>query len=539
MLVKDFRTLKLGESLLNECLGDFSRPDFPIGVAQNLVDGEWQPLAPEWKRTIVNPLTGNPLYELPATPPSEFSRFGEALRRCPKSGRHNAFQNVERYKMLGAVSARAAMLLSDVVVQDYFTRLIRRVMPKSYRQALGEVTVVQKFLENFSGDQVRFLAKGFSIPGDHLGQETRGYRWPYGPVVIITPFNFPLEIPALQLMGALYMGNLPLIKADSKVSIVVEQFIRLLHTCGLPKEDIISLHCTGQDMGIFLAQYNEDIRLVQFTGSTGVAEKISEIMHGRVRIEDSGFDWKILGPDADKKWLDYVAWQCDQDAYAASGQKCSAESILFVHKNWTPLGIIDKMRSLAARRELKDLTIGPVMTWTNEQIGSHIAKVMQIDGAELLFGGVPLSGHSIPAEYGAFQPTAIQVPLSAFMQHFELLTTELFGPFQIVVEYDDTTLDMVLDIMERMTHHLTAAVVSNDDAFHNKVLGATLNGTTYMGMRARTTGAPQNHWFGSAGDPRAAGIGTPEAIISTWSCHREIVTDRGAVPSGWSIPPAS
>ncbi|KFK24134.1 hypothetical protein AALP_AAs67913U000100, partial [Arabis alpina] len=43
-------------------------------------------------------------------------------------------------------------------------------------------------------------------------------------------------------------------------------------------------------------------------------------------------------------------------------------------------------------------------------------------------------------------------------------------------------------------------------------IGNTVNGTTYAGLRGRTTGAPQNHWFGPAGDPRGAGIGTPEAI---------------------------
>jgi len=59
---------------------------------------------------------------------------------------------------------------------------------------------------------------------------------------------------------------------------------------------------------------------------------------------------------------------------------------------------------------------------------------------------------------------------------------------------------------------LTAAVVSNDQVFTEKILGSTVNGTTYAGIRARTTGAPQNHWFGPAGDPRGAGIGTAEAI---------------------------
>ncbi len=56
----------------------------------------------------------------------------------------------------------------------------------------------------------------------------------------------------------------------------------------------------------------------------------------QIFVEDAGFDWKILGPDVGD--TDYVAWQCDQDAYACSGQKCSAQSILFMHKNWADAG---------------------------------------------------------------------------------------------------------------------------------------------------------------------------------------------------------
>ena len=49
-------------------------------------------------------------------------------------------------------------------------------------------------------------------------------------------------------------------------------------------------------------------------------------------MEDSGFDWKILGKGVSD--FDYVAWTCDQDAYAMSGQKCSSQSILFAHEDW-------------------------------------------------------------------------------------------------------------------------------------------------------------------------------------------------------------
>lgn len=66
--------------------------------------------------------------------------------------------------------------------------------------------------------QPRFMARSFGVSGDHAGQMSHGMRWPWGPVGLVTPFNFPLEIPALQLMGALFMGNKPLVHVDHRYS---------------------------------------------------------------------------------------------------------------------------------------------------------------------------------------------------------------------------------------------------------------------------------------------------------------------------------
>lgn len=97
---------------------------------------------------------------------------------------------------------------------------------------MGEVRVTLNFLENFCGDNVRFCARGFNVPGNHLGQRSQGLRWPYGPAVLITTFNFPLEIPVLQLMGALYMGNKVTFKADQRTAIVMHQFLHMMQYCG-------------------------------------------------------------------------------------------------------------------------------------------------------------------------------------------------------------------------------------------------------------------------------------------------------------------
>jgi 1-pyrroline-5-carboxylate dehydrogenase len=309
----------------------------------------------------------------------------------------------------------------------------------------------------------------------------------------------------------------------------------MLIECGLPLQDIDLIHCRGSEMGKLLAAAKDHIRLVQFTGSSEVADEISSLVDGAVRIEDAGFDWKIIGPDYQPKWLDYVAWQSDQDAYNATGQKCSAQSLLLIHKNWSK-ALLPKIKDLASQRTLDNLTIGPVLSLTNSEMLFHVNSLLEIKGTKLLFGGNEITGHTIPDCYGIIEPTAIQVPLDAFdSEYFDLITKELFGPFQIVVEYEDKNLEIVLEIIERISNHLTAAIVSQDIQFQQRIIGASVNGTTYCGMRARTTGAPQNHWFGPSGDPRAAGIGTPEAIIATWSCHREIIMDQGPLPNDWSI----
>ena len=142
---------------------------------------------------------------------------------------------------------------------------------------------------------MRFLCRSFNVSGDHLGQHSSGYRWPYGGVSIICPFNFPLEIPALQIMGALFMGNKVLVKGDSKVSSVIEQFIRLLVFCGLPATDIDLIHTDGPSMEKLLRM--TDFKMTQFTGSAKIANHLAVVLKGKIKIEDAGYDWKILGPD--------------------------------------------------------------------------------------------------------------------------------------------------------------------------------------------------------------------------------------------------
>ena len=129
--------------------------------------------------------------------------------------------------------------------------------------------VTRRFFENFGGDNPRFFQQSFNVAGDYDGQASTGYRWPFGNVAMIAPFNFPLEIPALQVFGALVTGNRPLLKCDRRVSVVMEQFLLFSQACGLSLNDVNFLNCSNEEMEQIVRKAN--FRVIQFTGSSKVA----------------------------------------------------------------------------------------------------------------------------------------------------------------------------------------------------------------------------------------------------------------------------
>ena len=403
------------------------------GRCQNLVNGRWKDSSAE---TIVpDPMNGEPFLALPDTNRDEMQEFIESATKVPKHGQFNPLKNPEKYVEWGRICHNAGHELSRPEVMDFFSKSIARVMPKSYYQAWYETKVTADFLKNWGGDNPRFNSGGSHVSGDHAGQESKGYRWPYGSVCIVSPFNFPLEIPVLQLMGALMMGNKPTIKAATTVGLVMDQYIRMLIDCGMPADNLDFINCGGRAMGELIN--DAPFRVTQFTGSCGVAEMLAVQTHGKVKLEDAGFDWKIFGPDVPSSADDreFVAWTADQDAYACSGQKCSAQSIAFVHENWTlgDFNVIERMTELAGRRKLEDLTIGPVLSHSTQDIMDHKNRLLEIEGAYTVFGGKELDNHSAPDHYGMVEPTAVFVPIENLLddRHFDACVTELFGPFQV------------------------------------------------------------------------------------------------------------
>jgi 1-pyrroline-5-carboxylate dehydrogenase len=339
-------------------------------VLKNLVNGKW--LGVNNYRNIYNVFNGKLEYKVPDTQINELTPFINSMRRVPKSGLHNPFKSPERYLMLGDICFKTAHSLHISENEERIVNEIISVTGKTEDQAYGELRVTRKFLENFSGDQVRFLAKGFNTPGDHFGQLSNGFRFPYGAVSVISPFNFPLEIPLLQLMGALFMGNKPVLKVDSRVSLVMDSMLKIMHENGLSRWDVDFIHCEGNVMEELLKRGN--VRMTQFTGSSRIVERLSRELNGKVKIEGGGFDWKIIGKrEGLNENLIYDI--STKDAYSFSGQKCSAQSLLFIDESWDLNKFKDNLRSRAYEE-----TIGPVITLSSKEMIDHVNKLLEIEG---------------------------------------------------------------------------------------------------------------------------------------------------------------
>lgn len=121
----------------------------------NYVNGEWVSTAKY--EEYPDPLTGYKYLQAPLTEKTEMQTIITSMKECPRSGLHNPFKNVERYLKYGQICRKLAEALNEEEIFNHFVKLIQRVFPKSDAQAVGEMKVTRAFIENFSGDNVKYF----------------------------------------------------------------------------------------------------------------------------------------------------------------------------------------------------------------------------------------------------------------------------------------------------------------------------------------------------------------------------------------------
>ncbi|MFV0426307.1 MAG: aldehyde dehydrogenase family protein [Beutenbergiaceae bacterium] len=325
----------------------------------------------------------------------------------------------------GAILAKAAELLRErtsVIAAD-----LVREEGKTVAEATGEVGRAIGVLQFFGslGWAQTGSVYASAIPGTTV--TTR--REPIGVVGLITPWNFPIAIPAWKAAPALISGNAVVLKPAELTPLSAIHLATALQDAGLPAGVFNVVHGRGDVVGASIAQ-DHRIGALSFTGSTAVGLRLEQTMakrRARAQLEMGGKNGVLVVDDADPQRAAKVV---AAGAFALTGQACTATSRVYV----TP-GIKDAfLRELAAAASRyvpgdgldPDTTMGPVVS--TAQLSKDIQAVTQAkqDGGELLTGSDQADGQ----RFSAVVATGIE-------HSSPLATQEIFGPIVAVVDVAD------------------------------------------------------------------------------------------------------
>ncbi len=335
--------------------------------------------------------------------------------------------------------------------------LLSREEGKTLAEGVGEVTRAGQIFDFFAGETLRL--SGETLPSVRPGIGVEVTREPVGVVGIITPWNFPIAIPAWKIAPALAYGNTVVFKPADLVPASAWALVDILVRAGLPDGVLNLVMGRGSVVGQAMLD-SPDVHALSFTGSVATGRRVAEasIQHGRkFQLEMGGKNPTIVLDDADLKVaVETVA----QSAFFSTGQRCTAASRIIVTE-----GIHDRfVEALAQRtRGLRvgdaldaNSEIGPVVDPSQLQQDLDYIRIGQEEGARLVVGGERIEGH------GHFLRPALFTEVRNDMR---IAREEIFGPVTGVIrvrDYDealavanDTDFGLVSGIVTTSLKHAT------------------------------------------------------------------------------------
>ena len=367
-----------------------------------------------------------------------------------------------------AILERAAVLMEDQM-QPLMGILVREAR-KTFSNAIAEVREAVDFLHYYAG-QVR----------DDFDNETHR---PLGPVVCISPWNFPLAIFMGQVAAALAAGNSVLAKPAEQTPLIAAQGIALLLEAGVPAGVVQLLPGRGETVG---AQLTGDARVrgVMFTGSTDVATLLQRNIATRLDAqgrptplvaETGGMNAMIVDSSAltEQVVVDVVA-----SAFDSAGQRCSALRVLCLqddiadHTLTMLRGAMAECRMGNPGRLTTD--IGPVIdAEAKAGIENHI-QTMRAKGRTVFQAARENAEDSREWQTGTFIP-----PTLIELESFDELKKEVFGPVLHVVRYSRNQLDSLVEQINASGYGLTLGVHTRIDETIAQVTGSAKVGNLYV-----------------------------------------------------------
>ncbi len=309
--------------------------------------------------------------------------------------------------------------------------LLAREEGKILAEAIAETERAARLFDFFAGEALRL--SGEVVPSVRPGVSVEMTREPVGPVGIITPWNFPIAIPAWKVAPALCYGNTVVLKPAELVPGCAWALAEIVSRSGLPDGVFNLVMGPGRVVGQTILDAPQ-IRALSFTGSTGTGRIVAEasLRHNRkMQLEMGGKNPLVVLDDAD---LDVATDAALNGAFFSTGQRCTASSRLIVtegiHNRFVE-ALIEKTRSLKVGPALDASSqMGPVVDQTQmDQDVDFIASARR-DGANLRAGG----GHVRCDTPGFFLEPTLFTDTSSEMR---INREEIFGPVATVQRAQD------------------------------------------------------------------------------------------------------
>ena len=390
-------------------------------IHQNLIAGEW--VGSDASKNV-NPSNTNDVI-------GEYARATAEDTKAAIAAAKAAFPAWSRSGILERHAILRKTADEILARKDELGRLLSREEGKTLAEGIGETVRAGQIFDFFAGECLRLA--GETLPSVRPGVGVEVTREPVGVVGIITPWNFPIAIPAWKIAPALCYGNTVVFKPADLVPGCSWAIVDILVRAGLPKGVLNLVMGRGSVVGQTILD-SPDVHAVTFTGSTGTGKRVAlaSIEHNRkFQLEMGGKNPFVVLDDAD---LTVAVEAAVNSAFFSTGQRCTASSRVIVTE-----GIHDKFVAAVGERlkgvvvddALKAGThIGPVVDESQLKQDTDYIEIGRQEGAKLAFGGERLTRDN-PGFY--LQPALF----TEATNQMRISREEIFGPVAAVIRVKD------------------------------------------------------------------------------------------------------
>jgi len=369
------------------------------------------------------------------------SNTDEVVGRYAKAGKQDADRAVAAAGeaalswMHSGIQQRHDILktASDEIMarKDEIGALLSREEGKTLAEGIGETVRAAQIFGFFAAEAVRVA--GDKIASVRPGIDIEVTREPVGVVGLITPWNFPIAIPAWKIAPALCYGNTVVLKPAELVPGCAWTIVDILQRAGLPPGVLNLVNGPGSVVGQALLD-DRRVAAISFTGSVETGRRVAEACARHMRkcqLEMGGKNPLVVLDDAD---LDIAVECAVNGAYYSTGQRCTASSRLIVtdaiHSRFVE-AVVDRMKALVVDDALNPGTqIGPVVDESQLRQDEDYVQIARGEGGNVRWGGERLK-RDTPGHY--FQPALI----TDTSNDMRINREEVFGPVASIIRVRD------------------------------------------------------------------------------------------------------